>query len=127
MLDISQRFSGNSTATSDATDHPHLLYLLATNGYVGGGLLNIPRSAGIALMEDSPFDKLFNREESDVSPSRNELQHAIYQIAELTIQISIVGLILQEVAVNVIYQNCEVFSYMLLEIKLLYQQGTNTG
>ena len=115
----------NPSATNDATYHSHLLYLVATSGHVGGGLLNILRNAGIALMEDSAFDKLFNREESDVIPSRNELQHAIHQNAKLAIQISITGLILQEVTVDVIQENCQAFLDILLEIKLLYQQDRN--
>ena len=75
--------------------YSYLLYLLASSGYVGGGLLDIPCNAGIALIEDSDFGKLFSREETDAAPSRNELQHVIHQSAELAIQINIVELILQ--------------------------------
>ena len=59
-------------------------------------------------MEDSAFVKLFSRDDSEAPPSRNELQHAIHQNAEMAIQISIVGFILQEVTADVINQICEV-------------------
>lgn len=122
VLEISRRFREDPTVTNEVTEHPHLLYRLATNGYAGGELLRIPLSAGMALMEDKAFDKLFNREDSDAVPSRNALQHAIHQNAELAIQVRMVGYILQEVSVDVIYQHYEAVLPILLEIKLLYQQ-----
>ena len=123
MLDISQWFSKDPTATREATYHSHLLYLLATNGYVGGYLLRIVLNAGITLMEDNAFDKIFPGETPEDPPSRIELQHAIHQNAEMAIQISVMGFILQEVNVDIITQNYEVVSDMLLETKLLYHQG----
>ena len=47
----------------------------------------------------------------------------IHQNAEMAIQISIMGFIFQEVSVKIIASNCRVVSDMLLEIKLLHQQG----
>ena len=123
VLDISRRFSAKPSATNDAKEHLHLLCLLAISGCVGGKLLDIPRNAGTALMKDGDFDKLFDREETDGTLSRNELQHATHQNTDLAIQISIVGLILQEVAVDVIQDNCSAFLDIMFEIKLLYQQG----
>ena len=74
-------------------------------------------------MEDGDLDNLFVREEGDEILSRNELQHAIHQNADLAIQISIVRLIRQEVAADIIQDSCEACSDIMLEIKLLYQQA----
>ena len=70
-------------------------------------------------MEDGDFGNLFIREDDDEIPSRNELQHAVHQSADLATQIVIVGLILQEVAVDIIKASCEALLGILLEIKLL--------
>ena len=61
-------------------------------------------------MEDSAFVKLFSKDESEAPRLRNQPQHAIHQNAEMTIQISIVGFILQEVTADVINQICEAVS-----------------
>ena len=78
MLDVSRRFNGESDAINDLKDHRNLLRLLATNGYGGGGSLDIPRDLAMRLMEDSDFDHLFDREEDAEIPSRNQLQHVIH-------------------------------------------------
>ena len=74
------------------------------------------------LMEDEAFESLFNRDEEDPVPSRNALQHLIHQNAELAVQCSMVGYILQEVDPSIIIQRYEAVSYTLLKIKLLAQQ-----
>ena len=108
-LDISRRFSADSTATREDT-HPYILPKLATRRYSGGELLRIPQAVGMALMEDEAFDRLVNRDMSGPVPSRNALQHLIHQNAELTVQVSMVGYILQEVGPDVIVQRCEAVS-----------------
>ena len=99
-------------------EHRNLLWPLVTNGYGGRGLLDIPRDVGMKLMEDGDFDHLFAREGDAEIPSRNELQHAIHQNANLATHICIVGSILQEVAVDIIEDSCEAYSDTLLKIKL---------
>ena len=123
MLDVSRRFNGKPDAINDVKEHRKLLSLLATSGYGGGGLLDIPRNVPIKLMEDGDSDHLFDREEDAEIPPRNKLQHVIHQNTNLATQIAIVGSILQEVAVDIIEDSCDNFSDTLLKIKLLYQQG----
>ena len=85
--------------------------------------MDILRNVAIKLMEDGDFDHPFDREKDAEIPSRNELQYAIHQNANLATQIAIVGSILQEVAVDIIEDSCEDFSDTLVKIKSLYQQG----
>ena len=120
-LDIARRVSASPTATREEK-HSYVLHELATSGYAGGELLRIPQAVGMTLMEDEAFDSLFNRDKSDPVPSRNALQHLIHQNVELAVQASMAEHILQEVDPDVIVQHCEAVSYMLLEIKFLYQQ-----
>ena len=87
-------------------NHENLLWLLSTNDYGGGELLEIPRTVAMKLMEDGDFDHLFDREEDSEIPSRNELQRAIHRNANLAVQIAIVGSILQEADVDVIEDSC---------------------
>ena len=44
VLDASRRFNADPSKTKDAKKHSHLLWLLATSGYAGGELLDIPRN-----------------------------------------------------------------------------------
>ena len=120
-LDISRRFSADPTAKREEK-HPHVLHELADRGYSGGELLRILQAMGMALMKDKAFDRLVNRDESGPVLSRNAFQHLIHQNTELAVQVSMLGYIVQEVGPDVIGQCCEAVSYMLLEIKLLYQQ-----
>ena len=87
MLDVSRRFNGEPLAINDVKEHRNLLWLLATSGYGGGGLLDISCDVAMKLMEDGDIDHLFDREDDAEIPSRNELQHAIHQNANLATQI----------------------------------------
>ena len=70
VLDVCRRFNGKLDAIREVKDCENLLWLLSTNGYGGGELLDIPRTVAMKLMEDGNFDHLFGREEDSEIPSR---------------------------------------------------------
>ena len=89
VLEVSQRFNGELLAIINVKEHRNLLWLLATNGYASGGLLDIPRDVRMKLMKDGDFAHLFLREDDAEIPSRNKIQHVIHQNANLVTQICI--------------------------------------